>query len=146
MNNPYVDRLIKKTRLKYADACIPKGKSGARDLVRAVRAGKCIGMLTDQKMNDGISVDFMGRPAMTAPAIAQMALKYNCALIPMRAVRIGACRFRCEIFPPMEIGEDKETHANEGAIVAAVNQIYEKWIREYPEQWFWLHRRWPDSP
>ncbi|MET0154670.1 MAG: hypothetical protein ABW189_00990 [Rickettsiales bacterium] len=145
MNNPYVDALVKKTRLRAnAVACVPKGREGARDLLTAVRSGKCICMLTDQKMNDGIAASFMGREAMTAPAIAHFALKYGCALAPMRVLRVKGCRFSCDVMEPLDIGADKLVPPDEKSVVEAVNRVYEEWIRSNPEQWFWVHRRWPD--
>jgi KDO2-lipid IV(A) lauroyltransferase len=95
-------------------------------------------------MNDGIPVPFFGRPAMTAPALAQLALRFDCAIVPARVERLKGARFRLTVFPPLELPRTGNRHADTLAIMTRVNAILESWIRARPELWFWLHRRWPD--
>lgn len=100
-------------------------------------------MLVDQKMTDGIAVPFFGRDAMTAPALAQFALKYDAPIIPVRSERLEGARFRITFYPELKTPKTGDRHADILAIMTNVNASMESWIRERPEQWLWLHRRWP---
>jgi Kdo2-lipid IVA lauroyltransferase/acyltransferase len=137
-NNPAVNRFINNTRRKNDLDVLPKGNSGARKIVSALRQGATIAMLVDQKMNEGISVPFFGLPAMTAPAMAKLALAYNCPVVPATMVRLSGARFKVTILPPMAITPEQD--AND--IMLQVNEMLESWIRQRPEQWFWVHQRW----
>src|SRR5271165_1949044 len=142
-NNPLVDRMI--TRLRGdAGELIPKGAVAARRAIATLRRGAHLTMLVDQKMNDGIPVPFFGRPAMTAPALAALALRFDCDVLPARVERLGGAHFRLTVFPPLPLPRSDDSHANAAALMAQVNAILETWIRDRPEQWFWVHRRWPD--
>ena len=107
-------------------------------------AGGHLGILPDQKMNDGIAVPFFGRDAMTAPALARLALRFDCPVVPLRAERTGGARFHIRFYPPLEIPNSGDRQADVLALMTEVNRIIEGWIIERPEQWLWLHRRWPD--
>ncbi len=93
---------------------------------------KVLGLLLDQKMNDGIPVPFFGRDAMTAPALAQFALKYGCPVVPAHVIRLGGARFRLVIEPPMTIAHTGDRHADILTVMTQVNQTIEGWIREHP--------------
>src|SRR6185436_8879967 len=86
-NNPLVDRMIARFRGDRGEF-IPKGAVAARRAIAALRDGKHLGLLADQKMNDGIPVPFFGRPAMTAPALAVLALRFDCDVLPLRVERL----------------------------------------------------------
>jgi Kdo2-lipid IVA lauroyltransferase/acyltransferase len=101
-------------------------------------------MLVDQKMNDGIPVPFFGRDAMTAPALAVLALRYDCAVVPIRMLRTKGAHFRMISEPPLVLPKTGNAEADRRALMVSVNGIVERWVREHPEQWLWLHRRWPD--
>ena len=100
-------------------------------------------MLVDQKMNDGIAVGFFGRPAMTAPALTVLALRFRCPVIPGRIRHIGPARFRLEVEPPLPLPDSGDRHADITSLMGLVNQVMERWICDEPGSWFWLHRRWP---
>lgn len=142
-NNPLVARLLDRARGHIAGEHVPKGREGARALVETLRRNGWVAMLVDQKMNDGLPVPFFGRDAMTAPAVAQLAIKFGAPLLPARIERLGGARFRLTVFPPLDLPEGDRTEAVR-ALLARVNAILEGWIRETPSQWLWLHRRWPD--
>ena len=144
-NNPFVDTMLRRFRRLEDDEIAPKGPRGARDAIAALKAGRRLGMLVDQKMNDGIAVPFFGRPAMTAPALAQFAQRYSCIVIPARMERLGGCRFRLTFFPALDVPNTGDRTADTVAMMTNVNQLLESWIRDRPGQWLWLHRRWPDS-
>jgi KDO2-lipid IV(A) lauroyltransferase len=142
-NNRYVDRLLRILRTDSAEL-IPKGSAGARQVIAALGRGAHLGMLVDQKMNDGIAAGFFGRPAMTAPALAQLALKYDCPVLPGRVERVAGARFRMIVEPPLALPRTGDRAADARALTETVNRYLERWIADKPEQWLWLHRRWPD--
>ncbi len=121
----------------------PKGAAGARAALSHLQHGGSLGMLVDQKMNDGIPVPFFGRPAMTAPALAQLALRYRLPLIPIRVIRRGPARFAVVVEAPLAVALTGRRHDDIFALSLAINQRLEHWIRQDPGAWLWLHRRWP---
>jgi len=141
-NNPYIERLFRK-RPEGKGGLLPKGAQGAKQALQVLKDGGHLGMLVDQKMNDGITVPFFGRDAMTAPALAQFALKYDCPIVPMRCERLEGTRFKVTAYPPLEFTPTGDRQADVATIMAMVNDTLESWIRERPEQWLWLHNRWP---
>lgn len=143
-NNRWADDLFLATRREIVGGLIPKGAEGARLMLKVLQAGEPLGMLVDQKMNDGIAVPFFGREAMTAPALAQLALKFDCTVIPGWVERLRGARYRVHIEPPLPLVNTGERHADILAIMTMVNQRIEAWIRACPGQWLWLHKRWPD--
>jgi KDO2-lipid IV(A) lauroyltransferase len=143
-NNPFVDPILQRLRAPVGGTHHPKGREGARRMVESLREGGHLGMLIDQKLNDGIAVPFFGRDAMTAPAPAQLALKFGCPLVPVRIERLEGARFRITVHPAMEMPASGDRHADVAETMRRVNAILEGWIRERPGQWLWLHRRWPD--
>src|SRR6516164_3483111 len=142
-NNPLMDCMIARFRGDRGEF-IPKGAIAARGAITALRRGTNLGLLADQKMNDGIPVPFFGRPAMTAPALAVLALRFDCDVLPLRVERLDGARFRVTVLPPLPLPRSGEPHADAAALMARVNEVLEAWIRDRPEQWLWLHQRWPD--
>ena len=142
-NNPLVDRMITRFR-GDAGKLIPKGAVAARRAIATLRNGAHLTMLADQKMNDGIPVPFFGRPAMTASALAALALRFDCDVLPARVERLKGAHFRLTVFPPLPLPRTGDSHADVAALMTQVNALLETWIRDGPEQWFWVHRRWPD--
>ena len=100
-------------------------------------------MLVDQKLNDGIAVPFLGRPAMTAPAAARLSLKFGIPIIPVAITRRPNAHFRVCIKQPIDFTPSGETNADIYALTLTINQEIEKFILARPGQWLWLHRRWP---
>jgi KDO2-lipid IV(A) lauroyltransferase len=146
-DNPLVDALINGLRARAVEGeplpLFPKGAQGARAALKFLAGGGVLGMLADQKLNDGIAVPLLGIPAMTAPAPAQLALRFRCPLIPVRVQRLGPCRFRLVVEPPLTVPDGLDRQAAIRALTLAVNDRLSAWIRERPAEWLWLHRRWP---
>jgi KDO2-lipid IV(A) lauroyltransferase len=142
-NNPLVRGLIDRLRGVAGGVRIPKGPEGAKQAVALLRKGRTLGLLADQKMNDGIAADFFGRPAMTAAGPAQLALSLDCPLVPVRLERLGAARFRMTFHPPLARPATGARRDEVAALTAALNRLLEEWIAERPEEWLWLHKRWP---
>ncbi len=123
----------------------PKGAQGARAALKHLAQGGLLGMLVDQKMNDGIEAPFFGRPAMTAPAAAAYALRFRCKLLPVHAERLGPARMRIIIEPPIALPDSGDRQADIATLTIAMNRHIEGWIRARPGEWLWLHRRWPKT-
>lgn len=143
-NNPWVEDLYRRGRGTIAETLIPKGPEGARQALMALKKSNHLGMLVDQKMNDGVPIPFFGRDAMTAPAQAAFALKFKCPLVPARVERIKGAHFRVTILPPLEMPETGDGHEDSRILLTRINALFEAWIRERPAQWLWVHRRWPE--
>jgi KDO2-lipid IV(A) lauroyltransferase len=120
-----------------------KGAAGARAALLHLARGGSLGLLIDQKMNDGIPAPFFGQMAMTATAPAQFALRFGLPLVPVRVDRIGPARLRMICEPALDIPLTGDRTADIAAITAALNQTVEGWVRAHPGSWLWLHRRWP---
>ena len=142
-NNPFFDKIVQKGRTVLGGDLFPKGSAGAKSILRALRRGDHMAMLVDQKMNDGIAVPFLGIDAMTAPAAAELALRYDCPLVPARVERLGGAHFRVSVFPPLEKPDSGDRQADILALMSMVNATLGEWVRDRPEQWLWVHNRWP---
>jgi KDO2-lipid IV(A) lauroyltransferase len=144
--NPVVDAMILQLRQEGAGPNgkqFAKGARGAREMLQYLREGGCVGLLQDQKMNDGIEASFFGRPSMTASALAAVALRLQCPVLPTCSQRIGPARFLVTFGPPLPLPNSGDRAADVAALTQAMNDTLEAWIRAKPESWLWLHRRWP---
>jgi KDO2-lipid IV(A) lauroyltransferase len=140
-NNPWVDRMQRQTL--GSRQAVAKGAQGGRALISHLRRGGHVAMLVDQKQNDGVAVPFFGVDAMTAPALARLALRFGCPILPVRVERLDGARFRFTVQPALEALDTGNTAADVLATMTRVNAVVEGWVRAQPEQWLWLHRRWP---
>lgn len=143
LNNPLTERMTTGFRNCYQLRGLPKTAAGTRELMKTLRNGEPVAILIDQKMNTGQPIPFFGRNAMTATAIADLAVKYGYPITPTRVERIGdEPKFRITFEAPVEwvpTGDDK---ADAVALMGKLHSIMEGWIRERPDQWFWVHKRW----
>jgi KDO2-lipid IV(A) lauroyltransferase len=145
-SNRDADDLIQQLRREATGVAAPmfaKGAAGGRAAVAHLRQGGLLGMLVDQKLNEGIAVPFFGHDAMTTPALAQFALRFRCPVIPIHAVRLGPARFRVVCDAALDLPDSGDREADVQALTAAMNATLERWIREQPTAWLWFHRRWP---
>lgn len=143
-NNPYIDRRINKSRRLYGVRLLAaKGGRGARELIGSLRANESISMLNDQRYDMGVAAPFFGRPVMTNPAAAQLALRFGVPIQPMSIQRLKGARYRCVIHPTIAIADTGDKTGDIEAGVAAINAFLEARVRERPGEWWWLHRRWP---
>ncbi len=142
-NNPFVDAILRHARDSGAAGQVAKGFDGAREIVSILKTGGHIGLMADQKMNEGLPIPFFGRDAMTAPAIAHFTMKFACPLHPTRVERLGGCKFRMTTYPAMRIEESGDREKDTIKILTEINALIESWVRERPEQWLWIHNRWP---
>src|SRR5207248_5115070 len=119
-NNPLIDRMIARLRSSNGEL-IPKGAVASRRAVAALRRGGHVSLLADQKLNEGIAVPFLGRSAMTAPALALLALHFDCTVLPARVERLQGARFRLTLYPPLDLPRSGDRNADILAILTAVN-------------------------
>ena len=138
-NNPYVDAMLERARAHDQGDIRHHAKSlgGMRGIIDALKEGRHIGILIDQKYNEGMLVPFFGHPAKTSDAFIQLARRFKCPLHPVRIERIRGANFRLTLHPAMEIGPDTE------AAIIEAHAMLQEWIAEKPAQWLWLHNRWP---
>ena len=144
--NPLIDAMMLAMRREAGGPTLqmfPKGAAGARGALTHLRAGGVLAMLMDQKMNDGIEATLFGQKAMTAPALAALALRFGCPVIPAYAERIGPARFRLVCEAPLVLPNTGDRQADIRAITQAVNNVLERWVRAMPTSWLWMHRRFP---
>ena len=142
--NAAVDTILRGLR-DAANPGLPqfrKGARGARDALAHVRRGGSLGLLVDQKMNDGVEATFFGLPAMTANALAGIAVTRRLPVVGANVVRLGPARCRVEIDPPIAVPDTGDRAADVLTLTQAINDSLERWIRAKPEGWLWLHRRW----
>ena len=142
-NNPYVDSRIKLSRFRYGVRLFaPKGAEGARDLLAALKAGRSVAMLNDQRYDAGVAAPFFGRQVMTLPAAARLASRFGATLQPMSIQRTRGARFRVIVHEPISVEESAGKSDEVEATVAAINRFIEARVRERPGEWWWMHRRW----
>ncbi|WP_341899356.1 lauroyl acyltransferase [Ferrovibrio terrae] len=142
-NNPLTEELLQGLRSAVGGRLVPKGMQAARELIKALKQNESLAMLVDQKLSTGIAVPFFGRDAMTAPAIAELALRAGCPVVPAYVERLNGARFRVTVEAPIRLEDTGERERDVYNAMLRVNQTIEGWIRARPDHWFWVHRRWP---
>jgi Kdo2-lipid IVA lauroyltransferase/acyltransferase len=118
-------------------------RQGAAFAMRGVlERGGHLGMLIDQHFTRGVTVDFLGRPAFTNPIMGKFARAFDCPVHGVRVIRLAAGRFRLQLTPALELPRDAEGLVDVQGAMQAMTRVVEGWVREHPEQWLWMHRRW----
>src|SRR5271166_1641124 len=148
LDNPYVDALVTAYRTLHGNSLI--GKQGfARGLLAAMQDNETVGILMDTNMTppQGVFVDFFGIPACTAVGIARVALHTDAAVVPAFTIWDPVLRkYRVEFSPAVELVRTGDDEADAVANTALFNRIFENYVRKYPDQWLWVHRRWKTRP
>jgi KDO2-lipid IV(A) lauroyltransferase len=143
LQNPYLDRLL--LRARQALGCrLVERDSAARELVRCLKQGTSVGLIVDQRVDSGEPVPFFGRDMLTSITPAQLALRFDCDLIPVQVQRLNGARFRIIVHEAVEADDrsaDKHTRALQ--MTRKINGLFESWIRERPQEWMCSKRRWP---
>lgn len=147
LDNPALDARLVALRTSTGNRVIYKQKALAQ-VVRTIREGGIVAIVIDQNVQekDGIFVRFFDRPACSTTVAAAVALKTGCAIVPVRCTLRANGRYRMVYGPPVEwtgVGRRDEDVAG---LTQHLATIVEGWIRETPEQWLWLHRRWKTQP
>ena len=143
LNNFFLNPLMEYLRMKFiCPNQIPKGRIGMRKIITKVKDGYSIALMVDQRVSEGPRTLFFNKPAHTTTIPAQLALKYNCKLVPISLERKEDVNFEMTIHEPYKIqktGNDEEDTKN---ITLKINQVIEKMILKNPKQWIWSHNRW----
>jgi KDO2-lipid IV(A) lauroyltransferase len=122
---------------------VPTDLDAPLRLARVLEAGGRVAMLVDQHYQNGVDVTFFGRRCKANPFIARLARHVDCPIYGTRVVRLpDRHRFRVDLSPAIEPRRDGEGKFDVGGTMQAITSVIEAWVREHPEQWLWLHRRW----
>ena len=148
MDNPYLDRLLQSYRTMYGNKVVPKDDF-VRGLLAAMKAGETVGILMDTNMTppQGVFVDFFGIPACTASGLARIALRTDAAVVPGFTIwdeSLG--KYRLRFHPAVELVRTGDLEADIIANTQKFTKVIEEYVRKYPEQWLWVHRRWKTRP
>ena len=148
MDNPYLDRLLRHYRTMHGNKTVDKDGS-PRALLAAMKAGEVVGILMDTNMTppQGVFVDFFGTPACTAVGLAKVALHTDAAVIPTFTIWDPVLRkYRLRFDPAVELLRTGDDNTDAVANTARFTKIIEDYVRRYPDQWLWVHRRWKTRP
>jgi KDO2-lipid IV(A) lauroyltransferase len=121
---------------------VPTGLGTPVKLARALEDGRHVAMLVDQHYTKGVEVTFFGRKCLANPLIAALARQVDCPIHGTRMIRLADGKFRGEISEAIEPVRDADGAINVAGTMQTITSVIEGWIREHPEQWLWLHRRW----
>jgi KDO2-lipid IV(A) lauroyltransferase len=148
LDNPYLDALVRRYRTRYGNTPILKDDP-VRELLRAMKVGGTVGILMDTNMTppEGVFVDFFGIPACTASGLARIALRTDAAVVPGFTVWDPVLRkYRLRFDPAVKVIRTSDNEADILANTQLFTKIIEDFVRRYPDQWLWVHRRWKTRP
>jgi Kdo2-lipid IVA lauroyltransferase/acyltransferase len=136
------DRAIEKIRAVKMGTLIPAGRDAPLRLAQALQQGQHVAMLVDQYLTNGVEVTFFGRKTKANPMLARLRRQVDCPIHGTRIIRLPNNRFRGELTEEIPPVRDANGEIDIQGTMQAVTNVIEGWVREYPEQWLWLHRRW----
>jgi len=136
MRNPYFNEHYVRSISAIGTPMFQQGRRGMMQMVRHIRDGGVLGILTDLNAGDGVPLMYFGKPALTSLITAELALKYNALLIPVYSIRAeNGLDFEITVQAPIP-------HSDAKTMTQAVNDGLEHLVRQNLGQWFWIHRRW----
>ena len=139
LNNTFLNSTMEKIRINHiCKNQIPKGKSGSRKILEFFKKGTSIALMIDQRVSEGVKVNFFNRPAYTTSLPAQLSKKFECEIVPVYIERIENYFFNISINKPLKF---EKTDSIE-KITEKLNNILESMISKNPNQWIWTHNRW----
>ena len=139
LNNFFLNPFMEYLRKKYiCENQIKKGINGVREAIRYIKKKYCIALMIDQRVSEGETINFFGRPSLTTTLPAQLALKYDLGIIPVFIERYENNKFRIEFQSEIKPSNFK----NKKELTSKLNEILEKMIVNNPNQWIWTHNRW----
>ncbi|MEM1289346.1 MAG: hypothetical protein AAGH60_13415 [Pseudomonadota bacterium] len=134
--------LLRRRQTLFREGMIAKGSQAIKRVIRILKSGNAVGMLSDQRQNHrGIMVDFFGHPAPTTPLPAMLARRTDARLIVVRCLRLGPAQFEID-FKELSVPKTDDIDADIESITRDIQAQLEAWIRERPQEWMWGHRRW----
>ena len=143
LNNIFLNPFMEIIRKKYV--CknqIKKGISGIRNAIEYIKNNHSIALMIDQRVSEGKQIPFFNHKALTTTLPAQLALKYNCDIVPVFLYRNKNDTFDMQLYDPISIDRKLNTEVNKLQITINLNKILEEMILKKPEQWIWTHNRW----
>ena len=143
-SNPGLERMIERRRDAIHVDLIPRDGS-MRALIRELASGRSVGLVVDNRYDEGELVPFFGVDAPTLTTPARLALRFRCDLVPVRVERVSdGARFRVTFHEPVRPSDPTRDKAEQARdMTRQVNELFERWIRERPAQWVTAKRRWP---
>ena len=148
LDNPYLDRLVHHYRTMHGNTTVDKDDF-VRGLLAAMKAGETVGILMDTNMTppQGVFVPFFGIPACTASGLAKIALRTDAAVVPGFTIWDPAQqKYVLRFEPPLQLIRTGNDDADVVANTAMFTKVIEDYVRRYPGQWLWVHRRWKTRP
>src|SRR6201994_3726911 len=136
------DRIIQEMRQVKMGTLIPAGRDAPLRLAEALQKGQHVGLLVDQYLTNGVEVTFFGRKTRANPLLARLLRQIECPVHGVRIIRLPGNRFRGELSEEVKPVRDAAGQIDIQGTMQAITSVIEGWIREYPDQWLWLHRRW----
>jgi KDO2-lipid IV(A) lauroyltransferase len=136
------NRIIEELRAVNMGTLIPTGRDAPLRMAEALRKGQHVGMLVDQYFTNGVEVTFFGRGTKANPTLARLLRQIECPVHGVRIIRLPGHRFRAELTEELQPVRDASGQIDVQGTMQAITSVVEGWIREYPDQWLWLHRRW----
>ncbi|HEX9120176.1 MAG TPA: lysophospholipid acyltransferase family protein [Terriglobales bacterium] len=148
LDNPYLDRLVERYRTLHGNSTFEK-QDFARGLIAAMRAGETVGLLMDQNMTPpaGVFVDFFGVPACAASGIARVALRTDASVVPAFTIWDDVRRKYLITFAPrLALPKSGDDERDVVSATQLFTSVIEEYVRKFPDQWLWVHRRWKTRP
>ncbi len=146
LNNPYVNERLKEWRFAYGvRSFAPKGSDGAKELMIALKEGTSVGLMNDQKFNRGVPTPFFGHMAETAPGPTRLAQRFGTVLQPLTIRRLHKARFHVVVHEPISVDDTGRKSEDIDTTVCKISAFIEREVRANPEEWFWVHKRWPNE-
>lgn len=136
------DRAIEEMRSVNMGTLIPASHDAPLKLAQALQDGQHVAMLVDQYFTNGVEVTFFGRKTKANPMLARLLRQIECPIHGVRIIRLPDHRFRAELSEEVAPVRDAGGQIDVQGTMQAVTSVIEGWVREYPDQWLWLHRRW----
>jgi len=148
LDNPKIEELVEKIRARWGNQTLDKLSAG-RQMIKVLRSGEALGLLTDLNVvtEEAIFVDFFGVPAATNFMVAKLALRTKAPIMPMFAPwdkELG--KFDLQVSPPVEFEASGDEEADVLNLTRELSRITENKIKNYPDQWLWIHKRWKTRP
>lgn len=141
-NSASANRIIEELRAVKMGTLIPTGRDAPLKMAEALRNGQHVAMLVDQYFTNGVDVTFFGRKTKANPTLARLLRQIECPVHGVRIIRLPGHRFRAELTEEIEPARDASGQIDVQQTMQIITSVVEGWIREYPDQWLWLHRRW----